>query len=216
MLKRFLEIIDYSFEIYEDSLIVTSAELQNEQLILKINLHFDEEENGVEKYGEWEITCLGIREQTIQLGNCSYFVFFDESVDHVLTWKYTKPSCGVSFYGKTENPYEVIGKLFEAHIKLAEKWIPFQKEFNDSFNLVELISGKFGLLTRSTEPFALAYEEVMKQCGISVSHTEPENPYYWNGKEYIQKVSPLCVMIFNESYIIAEKFEAKEISREEV
>lgn len=212
MLKRFLELIDYSFEIYENSLIVSSASLQSEELIFKINLHFDEEEDGIEKYGEWEIICFGVREQIIQLGNCLYFDFIDESTDHVLKWKYTKPNCGVSFNGETKNPYEVVGKLFEAHIKLAENWIPFQENFNDSLDLVELISGRFGLLTESTEPFVVAYEEVMKQCGISASHTKPENPYYWNGKEYTQEITPLCVMIFNDSYIIAEKFEAKEIS----
>jgi hypothetical protein len=217
MLKRFLDVIDYSFETFDDALVITSAEMHDEKLILKINLHFeDETDDYIEKYAEWEIVCSGLREQTINLGSQSGFDFYDEAEDHVLKWHYTKPFCGISFYGATNNAYEVIGKLYEAHVSIAENWIPFQKDFNSSFSLAELISGKFGSLAGASLPLAEAYVKVMKKCGFSASHSKLRDPRYWNGKKFTDEVIPLSVMIFDERFVIAEKFTAAELSSKTV
>lgn len=43
MIERFLEILRYSFENYQDSLVLNSAKFQNPNLSLEVSLHFDDE-----------------------------------------------------------------------------------------------------------------------------------------------------------------------------
>lgn len=218
MLKRFLKILEYSFETYQDSLILTSAKFQDEKLFLETILHFeDEEDDYSEKYSVWEFICSGVRQQKIVLGDCLYYDLCDENFDHVLKWKYTKPLCSVSFYGKTENPLGVIGGLYDTHIKAVGDWIPFNTFLNMSSELENLISGGFGLLAENVpEPLAIAYENTLKKFKFSASHTKPKLVSYWNGEKRTTDIVPIILLILGESEIITEKIEAKEISSTKV
>jgi hypothetical protein len=207
-----LNIIDYSFETFDDSLVVTSVDKREENIMLKVNLHFeDEEDNYDEKYAEWQIICSGVRNHIISLGNCYSFDFFENSEESALTWEYIKSQCSVSFYGKSENSSEVIGRLYEAHVKTVGTSIPFDKFFNMPSKLQDLVSGGYGLLANAPEPLALAYKEALNKCGISASCGEPIKPKHWDGYEWTENVKPLSIMIFDSSHIIAEHFVFKEI-----
>lgn len=77
-----------------------------------------------------------------------------------------------------------------------EGWIPFQKYFNSDLRLSELIGGSFGMLADGPEPLVLAYEEVMQSYGIATSHHK--------SSEALD--NSLSVLIFDQSYVIAESF----------
>ena len=75
-----------------------------------------------------------------------------------------------------------------------------------------MISGNFGQLveTAPTE-ISIVYENVMKEYGFLTSKSEARPPSYWNGEQWFSKAVPLSTMIFDDSYIVAEIFEAKSI-----
>jgi hypothetical protein len=179
---------------------------ETKQLILYIKITIDEKP---EFSRDWKITCTNVREQRVIFGYCYGIDFTD---DHVLLWQHTKPQCSVSFNGKTNNPHEIVGKLYETHIKKVDTWIPFYQFLNELVDIVELIRGGFGLLANAPEPLALAYENTLKDCGISASHGQPWIPNYWNGEEWTNKgFPPLSILVFDDSYVIAEKFEAQQV-----
>lgn len=214
MLNKFIEILDYSFETFEDSLILNSAKIIDRDLILDITLHYeDENDSSFEKFGIWEMKITGVRYHNIVLGNCLSFDYVDEDADHILKWKQTKPYYSVSFRGNAENPSEVIGKLYEVHSRIVKEWISFNEFFNMNFELDKLISGGFGLLADYVpEPLAFAYKNVLEDYGVSATLSEPRLLSYWNGEKRTTETVPVRVLILGESDIVAEKIEAKEIS----
>jgi hypothetical protein len=102
----------------------------------------------------------------------------------------------------------VVGALYERHVDLVENWIPFHKYINSEIRLNELIAGSFGMLADGPEPLILAYEEVMQHYSFSTSHLESRPPMYWNNETWIEENTSLSVIILDESYVIAEGFEA--------
>ncbi len=218
MIENFLEILQYSFETFQDSLVVNSAKLRDEILTLELAIHFeDEKDNGTEKYSLWEVKCSGIRKQKIVLGDCLSYDFSDEKFDHILKWKYTKPYRSISFYGKPKSSLEVIGGLYKVHIETVENWIPFDTFFNMSLKLENLLSGGFGLLAeRVPEPLAFAYENTLKNYGVSAKCSKPRLATYWGGEKQTNRIVPVSLLILGESEIIAEKIEMREISSRKV
>jgi len=126
-----------------------------------------------------------------------YYAEVIMATDHVLLWQYNKPHAYVSFYGEAMQPLAVVGALFERHTDLVGSWIPFQRYLNGG-RLSELIAGRYGLLAQGPEPLIFAYEEVMQQHGFSTAHHASDKPVE----------SPKAVLIFHESFVIAESFNA--------
>lgn len=218
MLKKFLNILQCSFETYQDSLVLNSAEFNNPKLVLRATLHFEDEGNNyIEKYAEWKIIFDVVRYHKIILGDCWTYDFKDEDSDDILKWKYSKPYCSVSFYGKTENANEIIGALCMAHIKTVGEEIPFHTFLNKPSNLENLLSGGYGLLAENI-PVSLAkiYKEVLENYGISANLSESRLPAYWNGEIRTTEIKPLKLMILGESEIVCENIEAKEIHLHEI
>ncbi len=177
---------------------------QNSILILQIKVKLDE---NTEFPSKWQLVCSNVKNHKLNLGFAHNFTFVK---DHVLSWEYIKPCCSVSFYGKTNNPLAVVGELYKSHKEIAQKWIPFEKYFNNNLELDELISGGFGqLVYLIPEDFSFAYERVLQNYGFSTSRSKSKLPSFWNGKEFISTSVPLLTMIFDDSYIVAESFEAK-------
>lgn len=203
-------ILRFSQTDFEDygTLFLKSAEWidELEKLNLQLQVKIDEEPNFP---ANWEIVCTGVRTHQLNLGYVYDFVL---DTDHVLSWEYVKPCCSVSFNGKTNNIFAVIGSLYKTHIKIAEDWIPFNRYFNEMMKLDELIAGGFGqLIETAPENFSKEYENVMKEYGFSTSRSESRPPSYWNGEQWISKTVSLSTMIFDNSHIVAETFEAKYI-----
>jgi hypothetical protein len=100
------------------------------------------------------------------------------------------------------------------HIETVGEWIPFDTFLNSSLSLNELISGGLGSLAGNVpEPLALAYVNTLNESGLSASHSEPKLPTYWNGEKHTTDIVPISLLILGDSEIIAEKVEAKEVSR---
>jgi hypothetical protein len=142
------------------------------------------------------INCHSVRESNLKPG---YYGDLLVSQDHVLLWHYVQPYALTSFHGTAPEPLAVVGALFERHVELVDDWIPFQKYFNSNIRLSELIEGSFGMLADGPEALVFAYEEVMQSYGVSTSHHASIKP----------KDAFLSVIVFDESYVIAEAIDAE-------
>jgi hypothetical protein len=182
---------------YEDygSLHVTSIEWRDGDLLLTLDLTADEEPD-IPK--DILITCRSVRKSNLAPG---YYQDLVISQDHVLLWHYTLPYALISFYGKAVEPLAVVGALFERHVEIAQDWIPFQKYVNSCLPLSELIKGTFGMLADGPEPLVVGYEDVMQRFGFSTSHH----------RSIVPLDASLSVIMFDESYVIAEDIKANVI-----
>lgn len=206
MMKDLMAITD---NIYEDygSFTLTRSELREDSLLLFVNIHADEYPDAPP---HWEVTCSRVREHSLTLGEHYDFEFTN---NHILILPHISPWTTTSFYGKAENPGEVVSALYKKHRELVEKWIdeiPFHK-FLNPMKIEELIAGGFGMLAEGPEFFVYAYENVMQQYGFSTSHTPSRAAMYFDEKEiaWIKQQPVLSILVIGNSYIIAESFDAK-------
>jgi hypothetical protein len=182
---------------YEDygTLQVSSVESKDRDLLILLDVIADE---GPEIPKNIRLTCHSVRESNLAPG---YYENLTIANDHVLLWHYTQPYALTSFYGSAADPLALVGALFERHVDLVGNWIPFQKYLNSDLRLSELIGGSFGMLANGPEQLIFAYEEVMRAHGVSTSHHKSARPLD----------ASLSVIIFDESYVIAERLEANGI-----
>lgn len=206
MLENLISMLSSTdFEDY-GTLFLKSAEWFDEtrELKIKLNIKIDEEPKFPTN---WTINCVNVRSQKLILGYAYDFTF---DTNHVLSWEFFK-LCSISFKGKTDNSFAVVGALYKAHTEITNNWIPFKKYFNQLINLDELISGGFGQLVNSAPvEVAVAYEKVMQEYGFLTSRSEEKLPYF-DERNWISKLRQLSTMIFDDSYIVAEIFEANPV-----
>ncbi len=205
MLENLLEITKLvEFEDY-GSLQLTGVKFNEEGLTLSLHITADEY---TEAHPRWEVVARSAKEHSLSLGYHEEILL---SEDHALLWPHVAARTSTSFHGKTDNPFAVVGALCERHRELAGNWIPFHRFLNSDINLIELIAGGFGMLAEGPEPFILAYEEVMRQHGFSTAHLDPSKPVYLGGNELLGAKAPVSVLLLDDSYIIAEHFDAIEV-----
>jgi hypothetical protein len=201
MLENLLEITKcVDFEDY-GSLQLTVVKLNDEGLTL--SLHLTDEYSEVHR--RWEVVARSVKEHSLSLG---YHDAIQCLNDHVLLWPYITPLTSTSFYGKVENPLVVVGALYKKHRELAGNWIPFHRFLNCDIDLVKLLVGGFGMLAEGPEPLILAYEELMRQHGFSTSHVDRSKHLHLSGKELLEMKASVSVLLLDDSYIIAEEFDA--------
>lgn len=194
------------------SLFVSRVDLNSKNGELSLWLKITVDENRT-LHSNWRIVCVNVLKHNVTLGQQYNISFVDE---HPLLWHYKEPHASVSFYGKAENPASVVGALYQRHHEIAGKWISFKRYLNfDSYmSLEQLIAGGYGLLAEGPKSLLLPYEEVLKQHGISASHTEPQFSPKWTREETIYEetfyyeLPDLSALIMNDSFVIATHFEA--------
>lgn len=115
MMKDLISITD---NIYEDygSFTLTRSELHDDSLLLLLDIHAD-------KYPDApphrQVSCSGVREHSLTLGGHYDFEFTN---DHILILPHISPWTTTSFYGKAENPGEVVSGLYKKHRELANNY----------------------------------------------------------------------------------------------
>lgn len=171
---------------------------RDEDLVISLDVIADEDPDLPQNV---RITCESYCESKLAPRHYSSLYHYQ---DHVLLWDYNQPRVVASFYGKVKDPLAVTGALYERHVELVERWIPFSKYLNPCLSLSQLIGGSFGMLAEGPQPLILAYEEVMASYGVSISHHESNSiyPIYDD---------TLSVLIMDESYVIAKRFHTEAI-----
>jgi hypothetical protein len=154
----------------------------------------------------WQVTCSGVREHSLSLGYADKFQLTD---DHVLLWAHTKRKLSTYFSGACTDADAVIGALYQCHHELTDGWLPFHRFLNPNVDIMKLLTGGSGMFAEGAEPLLLAYEDVLRKFGFTVSHVDAGEPAFWNGETWLEQREKLSVLVIDKSYIVAETFIAK-------
>lgn len=196
MVDRMLEEIDST--IFEDDIefrIISCESPIPGLLIIIIDLVYIYEHETIQR---WEVRCEDVVEHQIFLGSHARMML-DE--DHVLVMQHNEQKCDLFVSSSTDNPFEVLGKLYTVHLSLTDGWRPFG-EYLNNLHLDVLRSG-LGLLASGPEGIIKAYGNVLDDFQIRNSSV-PIRSMANNNKE-------LSVLIFDEAFVVARKFIARRI-----
>jgi hypothetical protein len=152
----------------------------------------------------WEVECVGPLDHLVSLGQCDVHLYFD----HELLWPYVYPETSLSFHGKANDPFAVVGALYTRHVGLVGTWIPFERFINGK--PLEMIRGRFGMLAKGPLPLVQAYAQVLESFGVSTGLTEPQPAPYTNDEA--AGLEEIAALLLNQgSFIIAPKFHARRV-----
>jgi hypothetical protein len=159
---------------------------------------------------QWQITCVDVRAHRLAAQEYCDVNICD---DHVLLWPHLVSQTAVSFYSDINDPFPIIGALYQRHIDLVGTWIPFECYFNQSLSIAALLCGTAGMLAEGPEPLVLAYEVVLQEYGVHTGHRMPQVPKRWNveTRTYQEERGPLSVLLLDDMFVVAAAFEVSRL-----
>jgi hypothetical protein len=196
----------YEFGEYGSSELAT-VRLEGSSLRLVLNLHSGGDSDAEQS---WEVECIDVLEQQLSLGSCDGI---DLQYDHVLLWPYIYPFAAVSFYGEAKDHLAVVGALYKRHLELTGDWIAFGRFMNG--NVVEMVSGRYGMLAEGPTPLIESYAKVLEGFDIGTKITEPKPAYYTNDE--VSGLAEVALLILSKGvYAVAPKFSARRLRATEI
>jgi hypothetical protein len=158
---------------------------------------------------QWRIDCSGIREYLLQSEFSDDLCVLSE---HPVLLSFTEQVTDVYFYCASPNPIATIGALFECHRELVDDWIPFEKYLNVlPKRLSELLASSSGKLASGPVSLMEAYSRVLSEQGIQSSMLPSRPPKFWDGEQWVVSNIPLRALVFDGSFVVAEKFDARRL-----
>jgi hypothetical protein len=143
--------------------------------------------------GRYAFEFSGVREATIVAGDLEEI---DVRDDHPVMWDYSERHDNVYFSQAPLNPYEIIGRLFEAHKAVMYDWRPFTKYVSVSS---DILAGGYGMLARGPVSLMAKYRQAI------AGHLETNSVFAWEPEKVCQAV------FFDDAYVIASAFTVKAV-----
>ena len=78
--------------------------------------------------------------------------------------------------------------------------------------LSQLLAGSSGLLADGPVSLMEAYSRVLGEHGIRSSMLPSQPSKFWDGEKWIASNVPLQAVIFENSYVVAERFNPKRLT----
>ncbi len=116
--------------------------------------HWDDHDKRV----RFKIDCEGVAESTLNLDAGGSFQILDE---HPVLEEYTGDSGSLFFSSKPDNPNEIIGLLYSAHLLYFGEWRKLSKYLNTNVSSVELLNSGNGLLATAPIKVLKVYKEAV-------------------------------------------------------
>jgi hypothetical protein len=184
---------------------LTKTTLDGEGLVLSFEVTTGEDDASVQ---HWNIVCDDMRAHRLSL---RAYCDIELVTDHVLLWPHSMAVTSVSFYGHVNDPFPIIGALYQQHMQLVGTWIPFGQYFNPAVSLDTLLCGTAGMLAQGPEALVLAYENVLQRCGLQTSHLESKAAKHWDEehREWVEEHGPLAVLLLEDSFVVAATFDVQ-------
>lgn len=171
------------------------------ELVLELNDGFEGSENTT-----WVVKATTVHEYKLfDAYDCGLNLFHD---DHVAIAQFTDKTANLFFQGTSDTPLAVVGALYEAHTKIAQDWIEFEKYLNTNQTVSNLIEAGFGKLANGPVFLLKEYLAVLKDFGISANITDKMPPKRWDGSSWVAFASIPELLHFGGSYIVADHFHA--------
>ena len=128
--------------------------------------------------------------------------------EHVLLWPLQKLETDLFFYSAAANPSQIVGALYEQHMKITGGWFSFNQFTNGEIALTKLLSSNSGKIARGPVPLLQAYQEVLNDFKIKNSILEPRPSKRWENGMWVENTTPFQLLLLGKSYVIAENIAA--------
>lgn len=155
----------------------------------------------------WQIACFGVRDFSLRGEFADDLHLVSE---HPILLPFTERVTDLHFYSPSPDPMATVGALFERHRQLVGSWIPFE-QFLNRLPLPELLVAQSGQLASGPVSLMEAYLDVLTERGIRSSVLPSSPPKVWDGQDWIVLNTPLSALILQNSYVIAERFDARQV-----
>ncbi len=184
---------DLSENLYEDlNGQVISTDQSNRGLL--VTLECDDWENQSQRRRRrFLLLCTDVKESTLTVGAVGWVKFVSE---HPVLLEHNSDHSELMFSSAPENPFEVIGRLMEAHTELYGHWRTLAEHLNVSHSI---LSGGYGLVARGPhlvmQKYAAAIDNLLK---VNIVHS------------YKPKTQFKC-LIFEDQFLVCSAVEVMEI-----
>ncbi len=159
----------------------------------------------------WQIHCFGVRDFKL---NGEYSGGLALRSNHPVLLPWIEGTTDLYFSSAASNPFATLGALWESHHKLMGRWAPFENFVNTlSKGVSPLLRASSGKLASGPESLMNAFANVLDEHGIRFSILPPRPPKYWDGEKWINQTTSLHALVFETSYVVAERFEAEDSAK---
>jgi len=182
-----------------------SVQITGTGLLIKLSL---DPADGSERL-TWQIDCVGVRE--FLLRTLSFDSLRVESV-HPILLTFNELFAELYFYSSPTNPSELIGELFEGHKELVDDWIPFERFLSQQpGGLPKILSAQSGMLASGPQSIIRKYAGILTRHTVAHSVRSTQMPKVWDGEKWIQPDLMPQALILDNSYVVAESFDAQRL-----
>ena len=191
-----MDITDLTTQVYEDlNGQITSIQQLSDAIL--ITFVCDDWEAPDSKR-QFKLTCEGVREHDLTVGGVGWINTPDS---HPLLWAHTNEHASLYFSSKADDPYKIIGRLYETHEQLYGGWRQMSHHVHANASLLE---GGYGLIASGPSNVIQAYAE-------SINGLVRAN--------IVQTYSPkasLKAYIFDDHFLICESVRVAEDTNHEI
>ena len=159
----------------------------------------------------WRVQCTDARATRLSPGWRDGVHMFRA---HPLLLPYTDAQAQLAFRGRPEQPWTVVGALWDAHRGATDGWFPFDGFLNRNVALPDLFAAEGGILAEGPRSVLDAYAQALQKCGLIPSLFGEHRPTRWLDGEKIPESEDVAVMIIGKSYVVGTGFEIARVSVE--
>jgi hypothetical protein len=161
------------------------------------------------KQQDWEIVCKDVVGFQIHANAHTTSGQFFHKKQHPLLWEFLEPQVDLYFTGNCASSQELIGALYQKHLKLTDGWIPFAQFFNMANDPIQLFRGSAGKLAGGPKCLLNGYSQVLAAAGLVTSFSKERRPVHWDEThQWVEQRSDLSIVGIGSSYFVAREFKA--------
>lgn len=160
---------------------------------------------------QWRIKCSAVRDYRLHGEFADGVRVLSE---HPLLLPFAEEATDLYFSSPASNPLATVGALWERHRELVASWLPFDRFLNVlPGGLSVLLAASSGKLASGPVSLMQAYAQVLTNNGVRSSTLQSRPPKYWDGEQWVVPSKALHALIFNTSYVVAERFEGEQLGK---
>jgi hypothetical protein len=157
-----------------------------------ITLECDDRDNEYKKR-RFGILCVNVQESTLTVGGVQEVRVVDE---HPVLFEHNSARSQLMFSSAPDNPFEVIGRLMEAHKNFYDHWRPLSDHLHANS---AVLSGGYGLIARGPRVVLEAYADAIN-TRLSVNIVDRSTPK-----------NQFKALIFDRQFLVCSAVEVMEI-----
>jgi len=192
-----MNIEELSNKLYDDlNGVITLIDNTNDSLIIYLEC---DDWNNFDILRKFKIVCHNVVDIEIQPSPTGEIEFIDSDP---LLWDYNEPHGSLFYSSKSNNRYEILGKIWEAHQKVFSDWKPLTKYANiyRQGEILEFCKDNKGQLASGPKPLLDRYKKALDDK-IKINYVQsykPEGGYR--------------LLAFDSGYVVCKNVEVTEIN----